>query len=544
MVNAIDKVVQATSHRAEADNGPAVVDGKLRWVSASLLTKADAQSPGGCPRAWWYRYVEHRPEPQRYGQGIGTAVHKEIEKYYETGVKELGPIALAMLEHLPPRDPMPLVEHRIGDFEVADLPVSGNADLIHEPEDGVIEVIDLKTTSSISKWAKTEEELGNTIQMLVYGFWSYLKFMPKEIRLSHVYGQSKGRPLSKKVSVALSRDEISERWWNRVEPLALQCKESATRTRAEDVEANPNACDAYGGCPHRGVCAVGKARNLEKLFGGKTMGLLDRINTKPVSADVEAEKAKLKAEEAAAKVPPEFKTAWERIMAAGKGWPALNGEAKSAWQTFQTIDFSDTPQTSGMGFLGGLTVSTVADVLQLADELHEEGMKETPPSIVPPDAPPSVHPVPEEETQKRKRGRLPKAKAENMPITPAERTETPAPEAVDLGYVPADESPSTDKLYTRSIFADCVPSCDYKPLEPYIERLCRELCEAHGCLDIRAADERGPMGYAKWKAAISAKTKANPPSGVFTVDTRSEIAFEVVSALRSMEGTFYVRSVR
>lgn len=282
------------------------------------------------------------------------------------------------------------------------------------------------------------------------------------------------------------------------------------------------------------------------------MGLIDRINAK--SPEVEAEKKRLQAEEAAAKAPPGFADAIERINGAGKGFPALGGDAAVAFAKFKGWN-DDLKGTgfAGSGFLGGLTVMTVADVLQLSDELLEEGMKETPPSIVPPDAPPSVHPVPEGETAKRKRGRPPKAKAENAPITPPDRPtveevrqiaekilETACPE-VDLGYTET----GTEGLYKLSLFADCVPNVPFTPLEPYIDRLCRELCEAHGCVDIRAADERGPLGYAKWKAAICAKAKdAPPPRGVYTVDTRSEEAFEVVKALRSMEGTFYVRGTR
>lgn len=519
-----------------------------------MLTKGDVHSDGGCLRRWWYRYVERRPEPSTGSQNRGTQIHKEIERYYADGNKELSDVAIAMLAHLPAPGPNVLVEHRIGGFEVAGIQACGDVDYVHLIDQDTVEILDSKTTSSISKWAKTPEQLADNIQMLLYGFWAYLKYMPKTIRLSHVYGQTKGAAVAKKVSIDLSREEISERFWNRVESAALKCIDTATQAKAEDSEGNPDACSAYGGCPYRGVCEVGKRSALDKLFGkpsGGTVGLLDRINAKP---EVEAEKRRLVAEEAAAKAPPGFADAVERIKGAGKGFPALGGDAAKAWAVLN----GEPPAAgyAGSGFLGGLTVMTVADVLQLSDELLEEGMKETPPSIVPPDAPPSIHPVPEGEMQKRKRGRPPKAKAENAPITPPDRPtveevkqieekilETAGPE-VDLGYT-EDGNTSGDLLFGLCLFADCVPSVPFTPLEPYIDRLCRELCEAHGCADVRCGEERGAIGFGKWKGALAAKAKDTPPPrGVYTVDTRSEIAFEVVAALRSIKGTFYVRSTR
>ena len=68
-------------------------------------------------------------------------------------------------------------------------------------------------------------------------------------------------------------------------------------------------------------------------------------------------------------------------------------------------------------------------------------------------------------------------------------------------------------------------------LEPYIAALAAGLARANGADDIRASDAK-LLGFGKWKGALAAAARLNPPRGVYTVSTaESELAQVVVEAL-------------
>jgi len=354
---------------AEPSAGPTVLDGFVRRTSVSALTSFDPESYAGCPRRWWWQRVAGKSEPETKSQGAGKAIHTQLEEYLGTGIMTLGPIALAGKHLLPEPGPDLHLEARFGDLKTAlqlrdefnatghtraglltkmeraagliagMIPLDGYIDLRHgrgewvdssgvlkkeDPKLGrVVEVVDHKSTSSIVDFAKSPGELVETLQML--GYANYVLNVEPEtdhIRLSHIYYQTRGPKLAKKVTGIVSAKAARE-GWKRVDKLGLYMEEVATATRAEDVEAQTKSCDAYRGCPHKSYCPVtrsfGKPTNngehmslFNQISSGKTANgapttpmktslfgttVAREVTVTPDRSQIDAEKARLAAED-------------------------------------------------------------------------------------------------------------------------------------------------------------------------------------------------------------------------------------------------------
>lgn len=279
--------------------GPAVVDGRIRYLSVSSVSSFDARQVGGCPTRWWYKYVDRRAEPETKAQALGTALHKEIEHYLLTGERALGSLALAGVRYIPEPGLDLLIEQEISAaigskvpfsairLTAAGLPFVGKIDvtkfrpqwiapdgegLIDEPD--TVEKIDWKSTSDW-QYAKTGPELLRTVQMPGYAEWGFRTWPTlKRARLSHVYFLTRGAPAAKKATILVSRDEVA-RSWECVEAVAGRMIQTARETRAEAVEPNLQACRAYRGCPHQAYCPHAQMTSLTRAFGGElAMSLL------------------------------------------------------------------------------------------------------------------------------------------------------------------------------------------------------------------------------------------------------------------------------
>lgn len=129
---------------------------------------------------------------------------------------------------------------------------------IDEHGDAWLLVYDGKTTSDL-KYAKSEEELRNDPQALIY-CWAArqltigaLGYAPTKIRFSHVYFRTRGAPASMKAYVDFTVEELQAG----LAELAKACHEMARWDGKpfDQVPANINACGAYGGCHLRPECA-------------------------------------------------------------------------------------------------------------------------------------------------------------------------------------------------------------------------------------------------------------------------------------------------
>lgn len=420
------------------DRGPV----GLRYLSPSAITLA-TDSQEGCPRKWFWQYVGGIKQPETESQRIGTALHAELEAYVLTGKRDLSALALAGLHAVPtppwddvgvevdmgsafsdPEAAFAVAEaaalrdagdpagaarmlEPFGILTAAGVPILGRIDLIHArctnqgAEDAsqaydppnTVEVLDYKTTSDIGRYAKSALELGYTPQMLAYANWVLISEPTVErVRISHLYFQTRGAKRTRKVSTILERAVLRERWL-KVEAVAAELAQVARATSEADVRANTDACNAFGGCPHRGVrCSAGTVRTLRTLRRKPeaaspppnptaTTGdfvhmsaFLDKIKKK------NDEKAGAAAGAAPKATPdPKFAEAYTTLEqaneAAGEigaeayGIPILKGAAAEQRCLMTGHEFKGAALSGSKGTISGFEIESVADFLQLVAEV-------------------------------------------------------------------------------------------------------------------------------------------------------------------------------
>ncbi len=494
--------------------GPAVLDGELRYVSASQIEKFDVESYGGCPRRWGFGYIVGKREPEIKAQRLGKQCHSQIEHYLDTGENVLGPIALAGFRFLPkPKTTVQevqigaLLEHMPGGFhgpvvselDCAGVPVVGFVDCVNASgaaqndagdsviEPNVVEAIDWKTTKRIDDevdpdtgivlkrgLAKTAEQLSRTHQMVGYGEWLRRRH-PNivAVRLSHGVFQTQRSKVAVKRSALVTVDEVRERW-RRSEKVVEAMKAAASVTDVLQLPANLASCSAFGkACPFQADCPRESKDHLASLFGrGKAMSLLDKIRMRRTGTEVEAAMTTAAAAVPSAPAPYEFSAA-----------------------------------------------ALAAETAKLASE--EAAIRSA--SVTPPDAP------------------------EPTPVKPAElvyngaklaELEAPKLETVEpvkkRGRPPKSAEPVAEPAAGLTLYLDCIEDgVAAQRLDGYVQGLADELARAAGAADIRCAGNDTALGFGRYKGALAATARAAPPpSGAYLASSTNELVAIVVEALR------------
>lgn len=162
--------------------------------------------------------------------------------------------------------------------------------------------------------------------------------------------------------------------------------------------------------------------------------------------------------------------------------------------------------------------------------------------VVPDDAPPSEHPLPEEEKKPKGKGRPKGSKNKPKETAPA-YTEERMIDVLDkpLGL----QSGRAMSGFLLEVYVDCVTTFPTKPLHPYLAKICRELCDEYDALDIRCAGHDSKLGYGRWKGYLAERIRQQPPENdSYSLDTRgSEIAEVAADVLREIAPVF-VRGIR
>lgn len=482
-----------------------------------------------------------------------------------------------------------------------EIPVVGYIDLPHargewindsgiaQAESRVAEVIDHKTTKQIENevdevtgvvvkqgWAKSAEALAKTWQMTGYGVVALAKW-PEivAVRLSHQYFQTQGRRAAKKVSARVEAAEIRERW-ARSSEVAESMRATARVAKVEDVEANYSACGAYGGCAYKAQCPrdpkIVLVEALTKRRRGPAteaegMSILDRMKarqaeksaekkteTKP---EVEAEKAKLLAEEAQAKAkrtitPPDLPSpkdthepipdeAPPEIKKFAKTCPADGAELTSA-------NASKLPDGTVKHIGCAATACIPAGQRELTtDEAVDkkvtcpcgQSLKVSKPQKLPDG---KWYGVVKEHGPKMKIT----VEQDDGSMKPLEKAEKPPAE---ITPAPTEKAPEkSDSVITPNgldLYLDCYPDgVAVQRLEPYAEQLAGLLAEHEHVADVRCVPKDSPLAYGGWRGALTAAAKAEPPAaGAYVVDSRNELAAVVAAALTPQARTV-VRGVR
>ncbi len=240
---------------------------RLMKVSPTQIETFDASTTWGCERKWWYQYIAKIRGPQDASMALGEAVHNTIEQFLKTGEKgylhKIARPGVMMLEELRPR--IVLVEHKIdvGELQLAGADVVGRLDAL-----AMSEVIDWKTTSSIAKYAKTEGQLRDSVQMTIYAAWAKANtdlMVDEGARYTLGYFQTKGTPCAEKVSVQVSETKYE----NNLESIIATIERMVTVGKETDpakVTPDESKCFLGFGCPHRAICPRSGAVSMGSLF--------------------------------------------------------------------------------------------------------------------------------------------------------------------------------------------------------------------------------------------------------------------------------------
>lgn len=294
------------------DTGPAVENGRLRYVSVSAVATASEDQDGGCLRKWWFDKVGRLPKPPpTKGQEVGTLVHAEIEHYLRTGEDVLGAIARPGKHFLPePMHPGLGVELGIGvgkpeiqggparllpDLTVEldtgqTVPFVGYIDALNNTgawidtegtrhAGGPVEIIDWKTSKNVTRYMKAGSALARTIQMVGYARYVMGRFKVDEARVSHVTFATEGPKKAVKTTAVLTRLTVDGRWYSVARTVSDMAR-AARETDPSKVAPNYTACGAFGGCPYRDACPRDAHTALRDALGasGVTyMGIIDEL---------------------------------------------------------------------------------------------------------------------------------------------------------------------------------------------------------------------------------------------------------------------------
>ena len=482
----------------------------LAHLSVSQLTAFDHSNYGACNSRWYFRHVMGLKEPESKAMREGGESHTRLEHYAETGENVLGPVEAPGLPHLPaPKTAFAEWgfndKKRVGHWYdpnesllwLEQVPFVGFMDLwTLEPR---AEVIDHKTTSSISNNAKSGDALA-TPQMIGCGEWLRVKFPDLEtVRLSHIYYQTKKPHRAEKFFVDLPTTRIAADW-QALAPTVRAMKEVAALASVKEVPRNYESCNAWHKpCPHVDKCPrvfppLSLVLNPHPKEGSN-MSLLSKLVAQgnipsatptfggAAAVTVPAAVAVAKAIAPPAPPPPPAPAATPAAPAV-----ALPPGARVVTSKRIALAVGDTVDD------GGTVIADLTGGAYLVSAPVEKAAVATPAAI-------AAVVETAAEVVKNKGGRPPKVK--------------PSPAAV-------------------TTFAPPAPSAVLAvSLASYLASTIEEICVAFNVQDIRLGDKDSPLGFGRWRGVLAAAILDKKPApGVYPISSAGELNAVAIEALR------------
>lgn len=475
-----------------ADSLPSIVDGELLRTSVSQINTFDL-----CQRKWWYDKVGKLPRKTGVAQNLGTEIHAQIEHYLTTGEDVLGTIAAEGKEFLPAPSSDLLIETPLTNPEMTSHGVLWRGFVDCVVPGTVPEVIDWKTTSSIERYAKHASALREDVQTTTYAEWIARKFGVDQVKVSLVYFQTKGARCAEKVSTVLDLTVIRDVWQKTEAKVAAQ-KIVARETDPTNVEGNTEACTAYGGCDFASVCPLSPSRRF-------SMSLIDRLNgnkTTPAPLPSEPPVAGVLAGDCVSGETYKYDTLAVKCVGTAGKWTLFTYDNGTVLRLAKDVFVGAGPRSAADKEEAPSPVvsTTTAPPAPAADLV----------SVLPPDAPPSLPPPPTsiaEEKEKPKRGRPPKVSTAATPVVTV--------------------------VEPLVLYVNCFPRRPAQDLSAYISDLCAKLALSAGLSDVRLADGQNPLGFGKWRGALAAAARENPPKGSCVI-VSGDLADPVIEALSAI----------
>ncbi len=226
-------------------------------------------SAQGCNRKWGFKYLLHIKEPEKKGTATGTRAHRQTEHYlkgealdYSTPVmRDAAEIAIPGFVNLPPPlSPGMLVEEPfrfetasgivyrgVLDVEVADSKVIPGCD------GGMPGIIDHKSTKS-ARYIKTVAELESDEQSNMYAYAMMAKYESPVVDVVYNYIFTEGTRRTTRVHLKMHSPRVAQEF-DRIHAVGREIAATyALQPKVLDLPPNLSACDAFGGCPYRGLC--------------------------------------------------------------------------------------------------------------------------------------------------------------------------------------------------------------------------------------------------------------------------------------------------
>lgn len=215
-----------------------------------------------CARRWWWQTVQGVSVPSSAAMRLGTSTHSELEAWGDTGAEPTHPSAKRAVRLVPEAAPgagARLVETPLEapSIVLAGVPVLGYVDL-YVPARPL--VVDWKTTSAV-RWMKSEDELRVDPQAILYGEWATRREGVAGAAVAFVYALTRGAPGADRRDVWMSRallDTGMAGLERDAQEMVRLAREAPGPEHLAAVPATWDACNQYGGCPHRGRCAADK----------------------------------------------------------------------------------------------------------------------------------------------------------------------------------------------------------------------------------------------------------------------------------------------
>lgn len=228
-----------------------------------------------CPRKWAWRYIAKKRGPDHPSAKLGTEMHRLLENYLRDGTplpfsdpspltREAAAIASPSLVHLPqPKTPGMAVERKFT-FKSGDplphgpLLFTGKVDVSLSPlatGTSVPKVIDHKSSSNMSRYAKTPDDLEEDPQAILYAYDAMVTYKSKVVDLEWIYSSTRGARKSMPVRLRLHASHVVPRFLA-FRPALMQLHASLHSNRTpESFPGDESHCDAFGGCPYKADCA-------------------------------------------------------------------------------------------------------------------------------------------------------------------------------------------------------------------------------------------------------------------------------------------------
>jgi hypothetical protein len=248
-----------------------------------------------CKRNWWFAYPQRLPSIPKGDLDFGSVIHNVCERFLladdtgrdkdgnpvelfpdgwdsiedKKGKRSISPaqsdlirklVAKAIEEGVLERRPGRTVEQWFSRDLIPGVKMVGKIDMLLPGE-----VQDHKSTKAM-KWAKNEKKdspnyLGKSLQMLDYAHEALVADPSLEVvRLRHnVFCKDPEQPIVRKVDVSVTKAQVMSNWQRLMKAaweMQVLTKQNLKEDQWSDVPgpSEPDACEAYGGCPYVRIC--------------------------------------------------------------------------------------------------------------------------------------------------------------------------------------------------------------------------------------------------------------------------------------------------